>query len=253
MAAATGTKGTITLSRKARERLNAPSRRGKFRDLDAARAQLGLLSVADSDGQARIYWLIDLNTQVIEDARFLAFGSLASHAIADVFSDRVRGMSVEAACALTPAELEAELRDDPATPAFAEAELAPLAFITELQELAQAALPAVKLLPKPKEVERYQRKREQDWDEQDRAWLPLSLMKKIMQVQQIAGAALAQRLGRNDIAWSVEGLHDDFRVVVSFNKGDGAGLPVEEQPTVAQFIQETLRGQVHPAIVVEVQ
>ena len=243
---------TATLSQQAERRLRNPLRRGVFRDIDAARAQFGLLSVADHQGQARIYWLIDLNTQIIEDARFLAFGDRASHPIADCWSELVRGRSVEEACSLELDDIEAALRDDPESPAFGEAELYPLAFITDLQQRALQALPSVKLLPKPVEVERYQRKREADWDDADKAWLPLSLMKKIMQAQQVIGTGLAERLGRSDVDWSVEGLHDDFRVVVAFGKKDGYAPPADERPTVLAFMQEAARS-IHPAIVVEEQ
>ncbi|MDA3961283.1 MAG: iron-sulfur cluster assembly scaffold protein [Planctomycetota bacterium] len=241
-----------SMSDQARQRLRKPLRRGSFRPLDAARAEFGLLTVADTQGQARIYWLIDLNTQVVEDARFLAFGSLASHPIADCWTEQLRGQSVEAVCHMAAADIEAALRDKSGTPAFGEAGLEPLNFISELQALALAALPSVKLLPKPVEVERYQRKREQDWDEQDRVWLPLSLMKKIMQVQDLAGKALSERLNRSDIAWSVEGLHDDFAVVVKFG-GTGWMPPEDEQPTLVLFIQSALQNAIHPAITVSVK
>jgi len=240
------------LSQAARRRLRAPLRRGVFRDIDAARAQLGLLSVADDRGQARIYWLIDLNTQVVEDARFLAFGSLASHPVADRWSELVRGMSVEEACEIPLERIEADLRDDPDQAAFGEAGLEPLAFVHDLQQRALQALPGVRLLPKPKEVERYQRKREADWDEHDRDWLPLSLMKKVMRVQEVAAAAIADHI-HHKVAWSIEGLHDDFRVVVDFSSEDpdAAVLPAEERPTVARMIEEALRGAIHPALRVE--
>lgn len=246
MTAASPLLDPASLSAEAERRLRKPLRRGVFRDLDAARAQFGLLAVADPGGQARIYWLIDLNTQVIEDARFLAFGSLASHPIADVWTEQIRGMSVEAACTMPLSEIETALRDHPDTPAFGAAGLEPLAFVAELQQLALAALPTVALLPRPVEVERYQRKREQDWNERDRTWLPMSLMKKIMAAQEAIGKGLAERLDRS-IAWSVEGLHDDFRVTVGFKDAE---LPADERQTILAFMQEAARA-LHPAITVE--
>jgi len=77
-------------------------------------------------------------------------------------------------------------------------------------------------------------------------------MKKIMRVQAAIAAGLAERLGREDVDWSVEGLHDDFRVVVAFGRKDGYAPPADERPTVLAFMQEAARA-VHPAIVVEEQ
>jgi NifU-like protein involved in Fe-S cluster formation len=233
-------------SQEAQRRLRKPRRRGMFEPIDAARAQLGLLSVADSRGQLRIYWLIDLDQQRIDDARFLAFGELSSHPVADAFSDLVRGRSVEEACHLSLDTIEQSLRDQPEQPAFGEAGLAPLQMLTEIQQLALAALPRVKLLPKPVEVQRYERKRQQDWDEQDRAWLPLSLLKKLAKVQKSLQHVVHERLKRPEIEWEVEGLHDDFQLRIALS-----GVVAEQKPTILQFFQSELRADIHPQITVE--
>ncbi len=231
-----------TLSRKAQARLRKPRTRGAFQPLDAARRQLGLLTVADRQGQGRIYWLIDLATGVIEDARFLAFGSLASHPLLDAFIELARGRTVADACALTRDQVDSLLRDDPLTPST---DPALLEFLGELQELALAALPAVKLLPRPVEKVQYQRKRKADWTAEDEAWLPLSLLKKIAKVDAIVGRELP---GIAPAATaSIDGLHDDFRVLIGFT-----GLAPEQIPTVSQKLTGVLRGALHPELSVEV-
>ena len=110
------------MSRQARDRLRKPLRRGRFQPIDGARAGLAPVSVADNLGQARVYYLVDADTHVIEDARFLAFGSLASHPLADLWCDTVRGMTLEAAGDVTADSIEAALRDEPDHPAIAEAD-----------------------------------------------------------------------------------------------------------------------------------
>ena len=159
------------MSAKALARLRKPRTRGAFAPIDAARRQLGLLAVSDAMGQARIFWLIDLPTGTIADSRFLAFGDLTSHSIADAFSESVRGRTVADACRLSAEQVEALLRDDPLTPAFGELGLQPLAFLRELQDLVEAELPKVVLLPKPVEKKSYQRKREADQSDADKACL----------------------------------------------------------------------------------
>jgi NifU-like protein involved in Fe-S cluster formation len=234
------TTATHPLSHKAQARLRKPRTRGAFMPIDAARRQLGLLSAADAQGQCRISWLVDLGTQVIEDSRFLAFGSLASHALADVFTESVRGRTVPDACRLTVEQIESLLRDDPLTPAVDPTDAA---FIPELQRLAEAELPHLKLLPKPAEVQAYQRRRQQDWDERDRAWLPLSLLKKYARVDAIAGRVLAERLGRAPrYALAV---HDDLQIHLDLEQ-----LPEEQVPTLGKLVEDTLRGELHPALVV---
>lgn len=230
------------LSLKAQERLRRPRTRGAFPPIDAARRQLGLLSVADGAGQARIYWLVDLASGTIEDSRFLAFGSLASHPLADAFSELVRGRTVADACALGLDQIESLLRDDPLTPAV---EPGAAAFIADLQERALAALPTVALLPKPADVPTYVRKRRQEWDDADRAWLPLGLLQKMQRVQEVAARVLAERFPGRALAAEITALHDDFQVAVAFT-----GLVAEQVPTAARFLEDALHA-LHPALRVE--
>lgn len=219
------------LTRAAEARLRAPRTRGAFRPIDAARRQLGLLQVADGGGQAAVSWLIDLDQSRVTDARFLAFGSRWSHPIADAFTQLARGMTVAEACAIRPATVEAMLRDEPGVVACPESELA---FIPDLQQRALAALPAVKLLPKPVEKQVYQRKRQQDWSEADKRWLPLSLLKKIKAVDDTVKRVLADKAPA--ASHRIEGLHDDFRVVCLVS-----GISESEKQTLGLFVNSALK------------
>ena len=231
------------LSARALTRLRKPRSRGAFAPIDAARRQLGLLAVADRLGQMRISWLVDIATRVVEDARFLAFGDLGSHPLGDVLCESARGRTVADACQLTFEQLEALLRDDPATAAFPAGRL-PEA-LHDLQARALAAAETLVLLPKPAEVVKYERKRKQDWNDDDLKWLPLSLLKKIAAVQPTIARVLGERVG-GAAAWSVEGLHDDFHVVLAIG-----GTEPEQLPTLAKLVEDALRQVLHPHLSVE--
>lgn len=231
---------TPPLTRAAEARLRAPRTRGAFRPIDAARRQLGLLQVADGSGQAALSWLIDLDQSRVADARFLAFGSRWSHPIADAFTQLARGMTVTEACAIRPSTVEAMLRDEPGVTACPDAELA---FIPDLQQRALAVLPTVKLLPKPVEKQVYQRKRQQDWSEADRKWLPLSLLKKIKAVDDAVKRVLADKAPA--ASHRIEGLHDDFRVVCIVT-----GISESEKQTLGLFVNSGLKT-IHPDLTAE--
>lgn len=231
---------TAPLTRAAEARLRAPRTRGAFRPIDAARRQLGLLQVADAGGQAAVSWLIDLEQGRVADARFLAFGSRWSHPIADAFTQLARGMTVSEACAIRPATVEGMLRDEPGAAACPESELA---FIPDLQARALAALPAVKLLPKPVEKQVYQRKRQQEWSEADKTWLPLSLLKKIKTVDDAVKRVLADKAPA--ASHRIEGLHDDFRVVCIVS-----GISDSEKQTLGLFVNSGLKT-IHPDLTAE--
>jgi NifU-like protein involved in Fe-S cluster formation len=230
----------MPLTRTAQARLRAPRTRGAFRPIDAARRQLGLLHVSDGDGQAAISWLIDLDAQRVADARFLAYGSSWSHPAADAFTQLARGMTVVEACAIRPSTVEAMLRDEPGTPACPESALS---FIPDLQARALAVLPLVKLLPKPAEKQVYQRKRQQDWSDADKTWLPLSLLKKAKVVEPIVGRVLSEAAPQ--ATYKVMGIHDDLRIAVTIS-----GIPTESYATLEQILRDALRS-LHPAISVE--
>ncbi len=237
---------SVPLSAAATRRLKAPRMRGTFALVDAARRQLALLAVADGAGQARISWLVDPTTQVSEDARFLAFGSLASHPIADAFTELARGRSVADACRLSDEQVESLLRDDPMTPAFGDAGAAPLAFIRDLQERALAESTRLVVPPKPTDTPRYERKRKADFSDEDARWLPLSLIRKSTAIEDEMRRVLHDRVERQDLGWTLRYINDDFRVVVEFRN-----LPDEQVPTLAKFLEDSLRARVHAQIVVE--
>jgi len=236
----------MSLSAAATRRLKAPRMRGTFALVDAARRQLALLAVADGVGQARIAWLVDPATQVIEDARFLAFGSLASHPVADAFTELARGRTVADACRLSEEQVESLLRDDPMTPAFGGDGAAPLAFLRDLQERALAESTRLVVPPRPTDAPRYERKRKADWSDEDARWLPLSLIKKSGLIEDEMRRVLRDRAERQDLAWTLRYINDDFRVVVEFRN-----LPEEQVPTLAKFLEDALRARVHAQIVVE--
>ncbi len=234
-----------TFSAEALRRLKEPRCRGKFRPIDAARQQLGLLSGADDRGQLRMYCLVDLDTQIVSDARFMAYGDLRSHPIADAYAELMRGKSCAEAFAIPASDIEALLKGDAAT-AFGSADEDAYTAIAAAQAELIAALPHVKLLPKPVEKEVYKRKREADWTEFDQRWYPLSLLKKIGVLQKCIKALLSKKLKRDDVDFSIEGLHDDFRVVVKIT-----GVSSEEIPTLIRFMEEAVHEGIHPDLSVE--
>jgi len=221
-----------------------PRQRGIFQPVDAARRELALLSVADALGQARLYWLIDLPTLTIREARFLAFGSRASHALTDAFCELAIGRTVADACRLTCEQVDAVLRDDPTTPAVPADDLL---FIPQLQALAEAAIPHLALLPKPLESAVIPAKRKEDWNEQDRQWIPLSLLKKINRVNAVVDATLKSRLGPGAPTFRIEKLNDYFRVQLKI-----VTLPGDQVATVTQLLQDALRSEIHPQLAIEI-
>ncbi|MDR1114406.1 MAG: iron-sulfur cluster assembly scaffold protein [Candidatus Margulisbacteria bacterium] len=109
-------------SQKVHDRMNNPAHRGSFTDKDA-KAQNCKLVVADfgdaSCGDSiQLFWLVDPQTDLIKDARFLSFGCGTAIASADVMAELTIGRTVDDAAQITNLDVEKALRDDPDTPAF---------------------------------------------------------------------------------------------------------------------------------------
>ncbi|MDR2428657.1 MAG: iron-sulfur cluster assembly scaffold protein, partial [Candidatus Margulisbacteria bacterium] len=109
-------------SQKVHDRMNDPAHRGSFTDKDA-KARSCKLVVADfgdaSCGDSiQLFWLVDPQTDIIKDARFLSFGCGTAIASADVMAELTIGRTVDDAAKITNLDVEQALRDDPDTPAF---------------------------------------------------------------------------------------------------------------------------------------
>ncbi|TVR12365.1 MAG: hypothetical protein EA401_09270 [Planctomycetota bacterium] len=70
-------------------------------------------------------------------------------------------------------------------------------------------------------------------------------MKKLVRAQQEGVVVLRERTGRT-IIWSVEGLHDDFRILARF-----PDLDRQEVPLVLGFLASGLQSRIHPRISIE--
>ncbi len=233
------------LGPRAERRLRAPRHRGAIQPVDAARRQLALLSVADQEGQGRIYWLIELPGRVIREARYLAFGSRASHALLDGLCDLSVGAVVEDACRLRAEQVESLLREDPVTRAVPSEDTA---FLDALLEAAAAAAGHLEILPKPLEAPVFARKNEAAWDERDRAWFSLSYLRKVGKVDALIGRALRARFPQQPPTYRVDKLNDDVQVVIAIG-----GLEADQLPTIAQVLTDALSSELHPQMRAEVR
>jgi hypothetical protein len=232
------------LGPRAERRLRAPRHRGAIQPVEAARRQLALLSVADAEGQGRIYWLIELPGRIIREARYLAFGSRASHALLDCLCDLATGAVVEDACRMRAEQVESLLRDDPATPAVPSEDTA---FLDALLEAAAAAAGNLEILPKPIEAPVFTRKREAEWDERDRAWFGLKYLRQIGKVDALIGRVLRARFPQQPPAYRIVNLNDAAQVEVAIG-----GLHADQLPTIAQVLTDALSSELHPHLRAEV-
>lgn len=222
-------------------RLCAPKHRGAFFNEDAARKQLGLLTAGG--GEAKLYWLLNLDADVVQEARYLAYGGLTSGPVADAFCEAVQGKRFEDACAIGREEVTRRLGAEP----FAGLGAEPFGFLAELQKKLRQARHGVVLLPKPADEKRYVRKPVEEMNEADKNWLPLGLAKKLEQADALLKTAVAARLHLSANDLEITGLHDDLNIVLRLHKA----LAPEQVPTSLKLAEEVFRSRLHPEIVVK--
>lgn len=108
-------------SKKVQERMNNPLHRGSFTQKDADEHGLELIVADYGDASCgdsvQIFWLIDKQTGVIKDARFLSFGCGTAIASSDMMAGLTIGKTVDEAAKITNIDVEKALRDNPNIPA----------------------------------------------------------------------------------------------------------------------------------------
>jgi len=108
-------------SQKVADRMNNPRYRGEITEEEAQKRNAKLVVAdwgAESCGDAaRLYWLVDPETNRILDARFKSFGCGTAIASSDMMAELCIGKTVDEAVKITNLDVEHALRDNPDTPA----------------------------------------------------------------------------------------------------------------------------------------
>jgi len=115
--------GTIwdEYSQKVTDLMNNPQNMGEITEeqADAMGAKLIVADFgAESCGDAvRLYWAVDLKTDVILESKFKSFGCGTAIASSDTMADLCKGKTVDEAVKITNIDVEHAMRDNPDTPA----------------------------------------------------------------------------------------------------------------------------------------
>ena len=217
-------------------RIRRPKLRGQFTTVDSSETQFGLLSA--SDGEGKIYLLVDSSTNLVEKAKFLSYGALESILAFDAF------------CAVSIGRRLQDLPTLPATSLLKELDGVSLDFsgIKKLaQKLWEARSTMVVSEPLADKPGAYRRKSKEDMNEADLAWLPLSAPQKIAKVEKLVSKTLRERAQLADDQAKIYDVQRDLRIVLTFHEK----VESQHRPLILQFIQEACQSQLHPDIQVE--
>ncbi len=116
--------------------------RGAYYQEDANEKGMALLDAKFKD--TKLYWLVDVKEDRIFSARFFAYGGKVSLVIGETFCAMVEGLTVDEACSLLKADVEASLRDVPDMPSVPESKMKSFDAVDELLKIAKEQYPSAK-------------------------------------------------------------------------------------------------------------
>jgi NifU-like protein len=116
--------------------------RGAYYLEDAKEKGMALLEAKFKD--TKLYWLVDVKEDRIFSARFFAYGGKVSLVVGETFSTMVEGLTIDEACSLLKADVEARLRDGDDLPAVPEPKMKAFDTVEELLKIVKAQYPSAK-------------------------------------------------------------------------------------------------------------
>jgi len=105
-----------TYSQRLQQVAKTPKYRGAIFQMEAD--DKGLALVESKVQSLKIYILVDPDSDQVVEARFFTYGGPVFTALAEVFCSKVQNQVIDTLTLITPEHLEADLRDEPATPAM---------------------------------------------------------------------------------------------------------------------------------------
>lgn len=220
-----------------------PRQRGAYFSEDATEKNLALITAKFKD--IKVYWLVDPETDVIYDAKFFAYGGTLSIAVGEALSRFVKGLKVETACALTPAQVENLLRDEPGIPAFTVPADQALATVPPLLRQVLEAYGSSKALA----LATLQMRRAQNPDgktidlqsltEADEAWFKKTKEEQLAAVEEVLDRDIRPGLNMDGGDLQVRDLEEGHRLLIRYQGACGS-CGSSTGATLA-FIEDTLR------------
>ena len=107
--------------------------RGAYYQEDAAEKGMALIEAKYKD--TKIYWLADVKEDRIFSARFFAYGGKVSLVVAETLCIMVEGLTVDEACSLLKADVDARLRDNPDVASMPESKQKAFDIVDEILKL----------------------------------------------------------------------------------------------------------------------
>lgn len=229
----------------------APAHRGAIFQMEAEERDLVFLEAKDKS--LKLYTLLDPETDRILEVKFFTYGGPLFTAIAEAVCRRIEGLILKEACAVTVAEIEKDLRDDPEVEVLAvdSPELSTLnpilsKFAEDYPQRKNMALAAIEAKKHRGETHR---NAFEVRTEQDAQWAAMSKAEKIAKVDQVLTEHVRQGLNMDGGDIEVLDIENEVHVIAEYQ--GACGSCGSATGGTLFFIEDTLRKHVHPMLKVE--
>lgn len=237
-------------SKKLTELARSPKYRGAIFQIEAD--EKGLALVDGKESSLKIYLMIDPESDQILETRFFTYGGPVFTALADLLCEKLQKQHVDTLVQIKTEDLEKELRDDPATPAFPENAPEKASFAALLLKLHDAYHEKkIVALATRETMERikYRTQSAEGRAEADKEWDALTDDERLAKIGECLHINVRSTLQNDGGDLEVLGIKDKTRVQVRF-QGACAGCGSAMGGTLF-YIEDELQNKVYYDLTVE--
>lgn len=201
----------------------------------------------DEGNIIHLYWLVDRDDGIIVDAKFQAFGQSALLGAAEVACELVIGKNYDQAMRISATLLDQQVRDKAEVPAFPQETMPHIQLVLDAIEMAAKQCTDIDL-PKnyvaPPVPLAMGEVREGGYP----GWEDLSIEQKIAVIEEVLDRDVRPYIALDAGGVDVLNLINDVELIIAY-KGSCTSC-YSSVGTTLSYIQQVLRAQVHPSLVV---
>jgi NifU-like protein len=238
-------------SKKVILRIDLPYCIGFFTEEDASQRDLhlahGAAGAIAEGNRIEFFWLVDKTDGVIIDSRFQAFGNTALVGAAEIACELVVGKNYDQAKRITADLIDKHVREKPDIPSFPEETFGHINLVIDAIEAACekcTQLPLAEAYVAPPVTGHEIKVIEGGYP----GFMELSLKKKLAVIEEVLNREVRPYIELDAGGITVLNLVDDKEVIISYS-GSCTSCHSATGATLS-YIQQTLRAQVHPDLIV---
>jgi NifU-like protein len=227
------------------KKATAIKHRGAYYLEDAGEKGMALVEAKFKD--TKLYWLVDVKEDRVFSARFFAYGGKVSLVIGETLCFMVEGLTVDEACSLLKADVEALLRDEPDVPSVPESKMKSFDAVEELLKLVKEHYPSAKAIAiASASIDKVEVKSTTELSMVAQAWLGLTKEEQKQQVDIVLDEHVRPALMNDGGNVQVLDITDGEKILIQYQ--GACGSCGSSMGATLSFMESTLRKHIYNEI-----